>query len=254
VRETLVASTSVNALQQFHTSSGLTINQYELKSMPEVDPIQFAPVTGTQDEILAIHAAERAAWFPDNSFFENSLFSRKASLGNKTLIAQEGFSDSQTDTFHKVSVTVSLDKKAIYTIDAGDASPIQALQGLWTYADHWLLEIAHVTATLNSKENSESLSTFGKLVQDGELLNDKYGYQEAFGSQLINGKPFYFFKKDGKFSISYDGQTTELGYDEIPHYGCCSAAETNPQPAQEMVSFFAHKKSTWYYVEIGTFQ
>lgn len=252
--ETAVATSEPSFSQHFQTSSGLTVDQYELKSAPSLEPLHFEPIQGSQDEIMATHATENEDKFLDNSFIENLLFGKKALLRDKDLVAKEAITNSQDDKYQKVSVVVSLNKEEIYTIKAGDVSPVQALQGLWTYDNNWMLEIAHVSATNISSDNTRSYRTIGQIVQDGELLNDKYGYQEAFGSQLLNGRPFYFFKKDGKIGISYDGQTSELGYDEIPHYGCCSAAEMNPQPAKDMVSFFAKENGTWYYVEIGAFR
>ncbi len=67
------------------------------------------------------------------------------------------------------------------------------------------------------------------------------------------GRPFYCFKKDGKIGLSYDGQVVEVGYDDIPHYGCCCAAELNPSPAKNMVAFFAKREGIWYYVEISVY-
>ena len=240
--------------QHFQTNSGLTIDQYQLKEIPAVDPLLFEPILGSQDEILSIHAAEKKELFVDNSFFENSLPGKKAFLNGKELVAQEIISNTPSGTNQTISIDLSLDKKSIYTIEGGDVSPTNSLQGLWTYDGHWMLEIAYVTKTVNSQENDATFNVTGQIVQDGELLNEKLGYQEAFNAQIINGKPFYFFKKDGEIGISYGNQTTLLGFDEVPHYKCCSAAEMNPRSAQTMVSFFAEKKGTWYYVEIGTFK
>jgi hypothetical protein len=154
--------------------------------------------------------------------------------------------------FEKVTVEVSRDGRAIYSIPAGDGSPINTLQGLWYFSDHWVLEIAHVDQHISG--NEISLDSFGQVVEDGVILNDRYGYQEAFGYQLMNGKPFYFFKQDGRIGISYDSQEIPLGYDTIPHYGCCSAAAANPRHAHKMVAFFAQRSRKWYYVEIGVYK
>ena len=94
----------------------------------------------------------------------------------------------------------------------------------------------------------------GQSVRNGELLNEREGYQEAFGFQLMNGKPFYFFKRDGQIGISYDDQEMVLGYSSVPHYACCSAAERNPRKARNMVAFFAQRDERWYYVEIGAYE
>jgi len=67
-------------------------------------------------------------------------------------------------------------------------------------------------------------------------------------------KPFYFFEKDGQVGISYNDEVFMLGYEKIPHYGCCSAGMLNPSRAQNLVSFFAQKDGAWYYVEIGVYE
>jgi hypothetical protein len=94
----------------------------------------------------------------------------------------------------------------------------------------------------------------GQVILDGVSLNQRYGYQESFGFQLLRGKPFYFFRKDGKIGAAYDGQAIPLGYDSIPHYGCCSAGELNPRRSGNMLWFFAERDGAWYYVEIGDYR
>jgi hypothetical protein len=70
----------------------------------------------------------------------------------------------------------------------------------------------------------------------------------------MQGRPFYFFRQGGQIGLSYDSQQLLLEYNDIPHYGCCSAGELNPVSAQKMVAFFAQRDGTWYYVEIGVFE
>jgi hypothetical protein len=139
------------------------------------------------------------------------------------------------------------------SFSAGDASPITSIQGLWTFSNHWILEIANVTQEISS-QNEISLDVQGQIIQDGEFLNDRYSYEEVFNFQMMKGKPFYFFKRDGQIGISYDNQEVQLGYTQIPHYQCCSAAELNPKRAQNMVAFFAQRDGKWYYVEIGVYK
>ena len=88
---------------------------------------------------------------------------------------------------------------------------------------------------------------------DGEILNESHGYEEAFGFQTLNGRPFYFFKRNGKIRASYDNVEIPLDYDRIPHYGCCSAAELNPRRYKDMLDFLATRDGNWYYIEIGVF-
>jgi len=70
-----------------------------------------------------------------------------------------------------------------------------------------------------------------------------YSYDESFGFQLLEGKPFYFYKEEGKFRASYDGQEMRIEYDEIPHYLCCSAGGITPLKSENMVSFFGKRSN-----------
>jgi hypothetical protein len=236
--------------------SGLSVEEYALKDAPSVEPLTFIPEQRTQDEILAKHEKERENTFPDNSFFDNYQPGRSVQMGNKKLVALETYTAgtvTSSGTFQKVTVEVSLDGEVIYSIPAGDVSPISTIRGLWVYSNHWVLEIAHVTQTI-SPQNEISLDSIGQIIQDGELLNERYGYEEAFGFQLMNGKLFYFIKREDQIGISYDNHEVKLGYTQIPHYLCCSAAESNPKSAQRMVAFFAQRNDKWFYVEIGVYK
>jgi hypothetical protein len=231
------------------------VEEHSLSDAPNPDPLTFTPLQGTQEEIFAKHQQERGKSFPDNSIFVNGQPGMAIQLGGEKLVAVEIFTDAVTNqgTFQKVSVQVLRNEEEIYSIPAGDGSPINTLQGLWTYSNHWVLEIVHVTQAISS-QNEISLDAVGQIVQDGESLNQQYGYEETFGYQLIYEKPFYFFKRDGQIGISYDNQEMELGYTQIPHYQCCSGAELNPKSAQSMVAFFAQRDGKWYYVEIRVFK
>jgi hypothetical protein len=248
-----------NCNSKHTTQSGLpvelSVEEYPLKNAPNVEPLTFVPIQGTQEEILAKHQQERANSFQDNFGFINGQPSISIQSGNENLVALESFTDTVTSqgTFQKVTVQVSRDGEIIYSIPAGDSSPINTLQGLWVYSNHWVLEIVHVNQNISS-QNEISLDSLGQIIQDGELLNERYGYDDAFGFQLMNGKPFYFFKREGRIGICYDNHEASLGYVQIPHYQCCSGAELNPKIAQNMVAFFAQRDGKWYYVEIGIFE
>jgi hypothetical protein len=136
------------------------------------------------------------------------------------------------------------DDQSLFKVDAGLPSPALPLQSLWTYGDHWVLEILY----------AEEEIWEGRIFQDGQLLNETLDYQEAFGFQLLAEKPFYFFQREDGLGYSYDGVETELPYDQILHYGCCSASTLNPIPAKNMVAFYALTGEGWFYVELGDFQ
>lgn len=233
----------------------ITVEEYLLKSVPDTDPLTFVPIKGTQEEILVKHKQERENTFPENSFFDNFQHGMSVQIGSDKIVALETFTniESNRGTFQKVTVRVSRNEEIIYSIPAGDGSPITTIRGLWAYSNHWVLEIAYVTEIISS-QNEVSIKSSGKIVQDGELLNDQYRYEEAFGFQLMNGKPFYFFKRDGQIEVSYDNQEIQLDYDQIPHYQCCSGAQINPKVSQNMIAYFAQRNDKWYYVEIGVYK
>ncbi len=131
----------------------------------------------------------------------------------------------------------------IFSVDAGLPSPALPLQSLWSFDGHWVLEIIF----------SEEETWQGRIYGDGQLINDTENYQDAFGFQLLGGKPFYFYQRENGLGYSYDEQEVPLPYQEIPHYGCCSASTLNPKPAENMVAFFAQTGEDWYYVELGNF-
>jgi hypothetical protein len=244
---------SINA-NHVNIPIGLSIEEHLLIKEPELDPLSFIPSKGSQTEILAKHQKERENTYPDNSFFNNMSFSMSVQLGSDKIVAVETFNEIVTSngTFQEVTVQVTRNGVIIYSIPVGIGSPITSLRGLWTYSNHWILEIAYVNEHYSST-NEMSIESFGKIIQDGEILNDRYKYEETFGFQLMNGKPFYFSKRNGQIGISYDDKEIQLKYDQIPHYQCCSGSQLNPKVFMNMVAFFAHREDEWNYVEIGVY-
>ena len=110
------------------------------------------------------------------------------------------------------------------------------VQSLHSWNGHWLLEVR------------------GFLFEDGANLNEMLGYDEIFGWQLLNGKPFYYFRKGPRVGISYDGQVQPVGFDDIYHDGCCGFAVNNNGGNPAMVWFNALREGMWYYVEIGHYE
>lgn len=109
------------------------------------------------------------------------------------------------------------------------------VKDLWSYEGSWLLEVD------------------GFLIQDGENLNERLGYEEIFGWQLLGGKPFYYFRKGPRIGISYDGRILPVYYDDVPHYRCCEPAAFNIAGNEDMVWFYGLREGMWHYVEIGRY-
>ncbi len=59
------------------------------------------------------------------------------------------------------------------------------------------------------------LEAGGFVVQDGEILNRKFDFQEVHDWGLVNGHPLYFFRKGQRVGISYNDQFLPVYYHEV---------------------------------------
>ena len=219
---------------------GLQLEEHALADAPTPEPFGFQPLQGTQDEILARHADDRAATFP----IEVDLID-----GNPAIVSLGDSGDlvarlipSPEDPVRSIAVLYRGEEE-IFSADAGLPSPALPLQALWSYDGHWALEVLY----------ADTETWAGHVYIDGELVNALKGYDEAFGFQLLDGKPFYFYVREGSVGISYAGEEADIGYDEVIHYRCCAESTLNPVQAVNMVALFAQRDGTWSYVELGRF-
>jgi hypothetical protein len=219
---------------------GFVLQEHALRSAPSMEPLAFEPVEGSMDQILAVHAAQRAKRVADASVLIDGQPGMRTRLGMDELIAVEHFEPGDASSW----VGVTRGGQEMYRIDTGMPSPITSLRGLWTYDQHWVLETAFIAPEAHS----------GRLSMDGALMIPDSARREAFEFQLLHGRPFYFFRTDNGIRLSYDGADPAATYDEVPHYRCCSAAALNPIHAEDMLAFFARRGETWCYVEAGTFK
>ena len=214
----------------------LTMEIYELVKTRSGDDGSFNTTAGPSREILKTRRPLR------------DIFSQPFSpppLNGRQLTAAQHEIDSQ------MVVTAKLDDEEVLSVIAGDVSPIGNLRGTWVIDDDWYVEVAQ---TENEVEGNNVASFgMGDIIMNGTSFNKQYGYDESFGFQPLDDKPFYFFSKDGEIGISYAGEVTMLGFDSVEHYACCSAGVFNPKAYLTMVTFFASKGEKNYYVELGLF-
>jgi len=221
-------------------AGGLRLEESALMREPDLDPLSFLPAEGTQEQILARHAVQRRATFPDRSSFDEGNPSLWAPWRDGTLVAELATASGDPP---QQTVELRYGEQVLFSAPAGLPSPALPLQGLWTFDGHWALEILMATPDVWA----------GRIFEDGEPVNEELGCEDAFGFQLLAGTPFYFCQRQGLIAAVYDGQAIDLHYSQIPHYRCCSESVLNPRQAEEMVSFFAVRDGAWYYVEIGAF-
>lgn len=111
----------------------------------------------------------------------------------------------------------------------GTHIPLERFQA---WDNHWTLEVSDF------------------MVQDGEILNAKFGFEEIFNSRQIAGQPFFFFRKGPRVGISYAGQFLPVYYHEVIHGYCCGLALNNPAVFENTIRFFGEREGVWYYVVI----
>jgi hypothetical protein len=109
----------------------------------------------------------------------------------------------------------------------------QVITGFWPWPNRWLLE------------------TGGMVVQDGQVLNQHYGYDEMFDWHLVNGRPFFFYHQSGHFGIFYDGQPLQHRYNDVIHGQlCCGPAVYSIIDSTDGSWFYALRDKTWYLVSV----
>lgn len=219
--------------------NGLTIEENEVFGIIDLDSLTFKPVHGSKEAILERHAAEKGERF---SFGIEIVIDS----GGHQYIAR--YDDGANGG---LVVNLSRDGEIIFQVDPGDVGPIGALYGLWVEDGHWVLEIAYITTT--TVDNGIYSNAVGQVYRDGVSLNEQYGYEEIFGYQLLAGKPFFFYRLDGKIHLSYDGETLPIWYDEVHHYKCCSGGMLNPVMGSNWVGFWGMRDGVTFYTEIGRY-
>ncbi len=135
-------------------------------------------------------------------------------------------------TVYPTLVNVKKKGQIIYTFSIPSFTPASGpVQGLWAWDGHWIMKVA------------------GVIIEDGRILNEELGYPEMFSWWLMNGKPFYFFRKEGKINVSYNDQKLDLSYDEVINKPlCCSSALLKMHKLDNGLLFFAQRDEIWYYV------
>jgi hypothetical protein len=224
--------------------NGLTIEENEIIGQVSLEPLTFQPVHGSQQDINARHAPDKGKPYSfQDGLAQNGMYGINPVTGERHFKA---FEDSDSG-----KIVLKQDEVMILQIDAGDGSPISPLRGLWVDDEHWILEIAFVKNIIDG--NSVYSNAVGQIYQDGGLLNKQYGYEEMFGFQFLDGKPFYFYKRDGQIHLSYNNEDLPVVYDEIVHYRCCSGAALNPTAGINWIGFWGQRDGIWYYSEIGRY-
>ena len=135
----------------------------------------------------------------------------------------------------RYTYAVKRDRKTVYGFSVDEFNPADTIQRFTSHGGLWILEYDN------------------NVIINGVNIGEKNGYSKVFSYSRIGGKPFYFFEKDGKTRMSYDGRVLPNEYDDVIHYKCCEPANFNVGRSDSMVWFYALRGGFWYYVEAGVF-
>lgn len=91
----------------------------------------------------------------------------------------------------------------------------------------------------------------GRLIQDGDILNYEYGYEDMFEWRLLADNPLYFYVENGVTNIFYDDQKLPVAYNYIPHniFGD-RYSFINPSGSDNKVWFFGVRDGAWFFTII----
>ncbi|MCL4561827.1 MAG: hypothetical protein M1281_14620 [Chloroflexi bacterium] len=207
-------------------SNGLTVEAYPIVSAGVDSPGWFEFNRRIPASILEGRQAYRQST-PGNPL-------APVTVGGKQVTVEE--TSLNSSQYGNTQALVKVDGQVVFQYTLTPFGASSHIYRLGSYDGHWILEVD------------------GMLVQDGRILNQDLGYTEIFNWSLLDGKPFYFFVKDGQVSISYAGQALPVAYQQVVHRLCCEPAAFNVGSSDQMVWFYALKDEVWNYVEVGMFQ
>lgn len=248
----IVLTGSVPTLPEFSTLLQPEIAKAELlrdnnapplwKSRIEQSSRQVGPFTLEEYKILdpgrwAPYSLEFKAIIPDAVFSKHASLRQsegmlppnmRIEVGGHTIHVEESYDESISQSF----AIIKKDGQEVLRIPTRGAAGVSPVRGLWAWNGQWVVEVE------------------GHIVIDGHELNKKLGAEETFDWQIMDGKPFAFFLKDGQMNAWYDGKVYSLGYDMIVHNTCCEAGMFDVGHNAQMVWFYARKEGIWRYVEL----
>ncbi len=228
--------------------SGLRIEEHLLRENPQGDDAtgpHIEPAYGTFEDIVNRHGNELGK----RKFVGRS---NDAVIDNEKLEAEDYIIDRSRGGRSLVGVRLSRKGKILFSEVLGDSSPVGGVEGLWAEQKSWVLEVVRCKNDERTEGKITVIHTScrGDIIRDGISLNGARGYTESFGFRFLHDKPFYFFERDGQLGLSYGGEETTLGYEEIIHHRCCSLSKLNPRAFQNMEVFLARRGNSWYYATV----
>lgn len=92
------------------------------------------------------------------------------------------------------------------------------------------------------------------LIYDGQNLNRKYGFSQAFSPYSLGGKMVFIGKQGDKYFIVYDGKKLAPEFDEIYNAYCCEGFLYAPRGENGMYVFNGVRYGQHYLLAITTIE
>ena len=211
----------------------LTLYEYSLDPLQNADGA-LAPLTWEGDPINAALAGKPLKYLTEKIVIGENTYFAHCNPEKSDCIAQ-----------------VEKDGEVIFEVLSQNpqASPVVlgTIRSFWKLDESWVLEVAR---EWDEGSDPETAIPVGEIYLDGELINERYDYDTAFEFQILNGKPFFFFKQDGTLGFSYDWQEYKLPFSSIHHYRCCSAGINKPRHFENLVNFVTFQDNEVQYYEL----
>ena len=130
-------------------------------------------------------------------------------------------------------------------------NPMFTNWGIVCFAGDWYLPV-RLTVDINPDPNITDLVFSDRTFRSNSNYDKARGYLRSFGYSIIDRKLFYFYQTEQGYGISLSGQDFDLGFDDIPFGYVSDFSEINPFYADDLITFFGHRGSKWYYVELSS--
>lgn len=98
-----------------------------------------------------------------------------------------------------------------------------------------------------------ALEQDGRVVVDGEDLAARHQAERVYEFRVLDGRPLYFYDKDGLTFMNFDGRDLHYNYDQVVYQNSGDLSVFNPGASGRVMWFYALRDGLWYYVEAGIF-
>jgi hypothetical protein len=220
-------------------SNPFIVEEYELGSTDELQIEDLEGLRVWQDTTLL---SKRAKWRSEKPKVEQLLHHIVnqdicvIQLPTKT-VTLEIMERERIGMEEELHLLVSEDDQPRCDIIARGSPVVGTIQTAYAWKDNYVIEFIDLIYVNCSNQNNE------------------LGHSAIFHYRILDDRVFYFYRDDdGKYWLSYDGQTNSNAYDDIIRYKCCGLTPLNIMNSELMVSFYGQRDGRWYYVEAGLFE